>query len=291
MKLSNEAKVGLLVTLSFTLFISLVGILTKINVSQSGYKIRLYFTFLNDLGVGSAVKIGGGIKIGEVVTINQSGDKSEVVLWIKNEYKLTKSTSFAIFTTGIIGEKYINVIVPAVNINEGYLQDGDVKYGIDPASFDRMMQTFQSFFQDKEGGEVLADIFKNSDMFVQNLNEIVSDNKTDIKTTVVVARSTVENLSVETKELMRNVNIMARNVAQISEQNKTDINSTLKNLSESTATLNKLTYRIDNGKGTLGKLIHDEEIYNNLRDASIYAKDLFYDLKQDPSKLFFKSNR
>ncbi|MDA3901282.1 MAG: MlaD family protein [Spirochaetes bacterium] len=291
MKITTEAKVGMMITFSFTLFIVIVALLAQFNINRSGYHLRLYFSFLNDLKTGAAVKIGGGIQIGQVVEINQSQDKTVVKIWIDNEYKLSKSTSFAIFTTGVIGEKYVNVIVPAVTDNSGYLQDGDIKYGIDPASFDRMMQTFQSFLQDRDGGEILADIFMNSSKFVENMNEIVEDNKYDVKSSVVMAKSTIENLNVQTRELMYNVNKLAKNMSDISTDNKADIDSTLKNLSQTTTSLNKLVYRLENGRGTIGRLMYDEEIYNNLRDASIYARDLFYDLKQDPSKLFFKSSR
>ena len=112
MKLSNEARVGLMVTVSFTVFIVLVGLLAKFNISRSGYQLRVYFGFLNDLRKGAPVKIAGGIRIGQVVDIKQSGEKTEVTVWIENKYKLIKSTKFAIFTTGLIGEKYINVFVP-----------------------------------------------------------------------------------------------------------------------------------------------------------------------------------
>ncbi|MBN2436928.1 MAG: MCE family protein [Spirochaetes bacterium] len=291
MKITTEAKVGMMITFSFTLFIVIVALLAQYNINRSGYNIRLYFTFLNDLKVGSSVKIGGGIDIGHVVEINQSQDKTEVIIWIDNNYRLSKSTSFAIYTTGLIGEKYINVIVPAVPDDTGYLADGDIKYGIDPASFDRMMQTFQSFLRDQDGGEILADIFLNSSKFVENMNDIVEDNKYDVKSSVVMAKSTIENLNVQTRELMFNVNKLAKNMSDISTDNKADIDSTLKNLSQTTASLNKLVYRLESGRGTVGRLMYDEDIYNNLRDASIYARDLFYDLKQDPSKLFFKSSR
>lgn len=291
MKVSTEARVGLMIMVSFTLFIVIIGMLAKFNINRSGYNIRLYFTFLNDLNVGAPVKIGGGIKIGEVAQIRQSNEKTEVTIWIDNKYKLSKSTSFAIFTTGVIGEKYINVIVPALTENEGYLEDGDVKYGIDPASFDRMMQTFQSFLQDKSGGEILADIFTNSSKFVENVNDLVEDNKYDVKASVTMTKSTIENLSVQTRILMSHMNKLAKNMSDLSEENKADINITLKNLSETTTSLNKLMARMESGRGTVGRLMYDEEVYNNLRDASIYARDLFYDLKQDPSKLFFKSNR
>lgn len=291
MRLSTEAKVGMLITLSFTLFIVIIGTLAKININRSGYNITLYFTFLNDLNEGAAVKIGGGIKIGEVREIRQSNEKTEVILWIDNKYRLSRSTTFAIFTTGLIGEKYVNVIVPAISDNNGYLQDGDVKYGMDPASFDKMMQTFQSFLEGKDGGEVLAEIFRNSNSFVGNMNEIVEDNKYDVKSSVVMTKATIENLNRQTNLLMNHLNTLGKNVADLSEQNKDDINITLKNLSETSKSLNDITYRLDKGKGTIGRLLTDEEIYNNLRDASIYFRDLAYDLKQDPSRLFFKSNR
>lgn len=291
MRLSTEAKVGMLITISFTVFIVLIGALAKININQSGYKITLYFSFLNDLQEGSAVKIGGGIKIGEVREIRQSNEKTEVVIWIDNKYRLSRSTTFAIFTTGLIGEKYINVIVPAISDNTGYLQEGDVKYGIDPASFDKMMQTFQSFLQEKDGGEILAEIFRNSNSFVGNMNELVEDNKYDVKSSVVMTKATIENLNRQTDLLMNHLNRLGKNVADLSEQNKDDINITLKNLSETSKSLNDITYRLDKGRGTIGRLLTDEEIYNNLRDASIYFRDLAYDLKQDPSKLFFKTNR
>jgi phospholipid/cholesterol/gamma-HCH transport system substrate-binding protein len=291
MKVSAEAKVGFMVMIGFTLFIVMVGLLSDFNINRQGYKLHLYFTFLNDLNTGAPVKIGGGIKIGEVTEINQSGDKTEVVLWIENKYRLSKSSTFAIFTTGIIGEKYINVIVPAIIDNEGVLQDGDIKYGLDPASFDRMMQTFQSFLQDQDGGELLANIFSNSNAFVENLNALISENRDDVNGTVVLTKSTVENLSLQTRILMTHVNKIAKNMSELSEENKNNVNITLRNLSEISTSLNTLTKRMESGRGTVGRLMYDEEVYNNLRDASIYAKDLFYDLKQDPSKLFFKSNR
>ncbi len=291
MRISNEARVGLMVTVSFTLFIVLVGVLAKFNISQSGYHVRVYFSFLNDLSAGAPVKIAGGIKIGQVSEIRQSGSRTEVVVWIDNRYKLVKSTTFSIFTSGMIGEKYVNVIVPAIKDEKEFLKDGDIKYGIDPASFDQMMQTFQSFMQDKSGGEILADIFKNSNRFVDNLNKVVDENKYDIRKSVTLTRSTLATLSVESQMLMHQLNLLTKNMAQLSERNKEDIAITLKNLSEITSNLNTIVFRLEKGRGTMGKLIYDEEIYNNLRDASVSAKDLFNRLEKDPSLLLFRPKK
>ena len=289
MKLNEEAKVGLMITVSFTVFIIMMAMLAKINISRSGYTLRVYYSFLNDLRVGAPVKIAGGIKIGYVDTIRQSGEKTEVDLWIEKKYPLVKNTRFAIFTSGLIGEKYVNVFVPPSSDVEDFLADGDKVYGMDPASFDQMMMTFQSFMQDESGGQVLAEIFQNSKKFVGNLNKIADENRYDIRQSIISAKEMIANLNMQSQVMMGNVNRFSKNMADLSEQNKDDINITLRNLSETSTNLNKIVFRIEKGRGTLGRLLNEEDIYNNLRDASISAKDLFRQLKQDPSKLFFRT--
>ncbi len=291
MKLNNEAKVGLMITVAFTVFIAMIALLAKINVSQSGYNLRCYFGFLNGLAVSSPVKIAGGITVGHVEGIKQSGEKTEVTLWIDKKYSLLKTARFAIFTTGLIGEKYINVFIPpSVNVDDFY-QDGDKIYAIDPASFDQMMLTFQSFMQDESGGEILADIFQNSKKFVANLNNIADENRYDIRKAVLASKAMIVMLSTQTKILMNQLNKLTGNMAQLSEKNKEEISITLRNLSEITSSLNKIIFRLEKGRGTLGKLLVEEDIYQNLKDASISAKELFKSLKKDPSKLFFKQKQ
>ena len=291
MKISNEARVGLLVTASFTLCILMVALLANLNVSRSGYSIRVYYSFLNDLRAGAAVKIGGGINVGQVKEIIQANDKTEVVLWIENRYRIPKASTFAIFTTGVIGEKYINVIIPAVKIDDAVFEDGAIAYGIDPASFDKMMQTFQSFMQNKDGGEILAQIFQNSNRFVGSLNGMVDENRYDVKRSILMAKGMIAETSVQMNTLMTQLNMLTKNAADLSERNKEEISITLKNLSETTASLNKIIYRLESGRGTLGKLLTDEEVYNNIRDASVYAKDLFLQLQKDPSNLFYGTKK
>ncbi len=235
------------------------------------------------------MKIAGGIKIGYVESIRQSGEKTEITVWIEKKYTLVKSTKFAIFTSGLIGEKYINVFVPAAGDVEEFLADGDKVYGIDPASFDQMMMTFQSFMQDESGGQVLAEIFQNSKRFVGSLNSTVDENRPDVRQSIVSAKETIANLNQQTKVMMANINRFSQNMAELSDKNKDDINITLRNLSETSTNLNKIVFRIEKGRGTLGRLVNEEDIYNNLKDASIAAKDLFRQLKQDPSKLFFRT--
>jgi phospholipid/cholesterol/gamma-HCH transport system substrate-binding protein len=291
MKLSNEAKVGIMITFGFTVFIVLVALLAKFSISNSGYHLRLYFGFLNGLSMGSPVKIAGGIKIGQVDAIKQTGTQTEVTVWIDNKFTLIKTAKFAIFTTGLIGEKYINVFIPpSIKVND-FLNDGDKVYAIDPASFDQMMLTFQGFMQDQSGGEILADIFQNSKHFIENLNNIVDDNRFDIRKTVLSSKNTFSTLSKQIKIFMNELNVFTKNMASLSEKNKTEFSIVMRNLSELSRNLNKIVFRLEKGKGTLGKLLVEEDIYNNLKDASISAKDLFRSLSKDPTKIWSRKKR
>jgi len=291
MKLNNEARVGLLITLSFTVFIVIVGLLAKINVAQSGYSVSIYFGFLNDLSTGAPVKIAGGIDIGRVTAIKQSNEKTEVKIWIDNKFRLIREAKFAIFTKGLIGSKYINVFVPPSNNTDKFIEDGDIIYGIDPPSFDQMMLIFQGFMQDQSGGEMLAEIFQNSKKFVANLNKISNENRYDIRKTVLSARSTIFLFSQQVKLFMSQLNQFTSNMSTLSEKNKEDITIAVRNLSEISRDLNKIIHRLEQGRGSLGKLMTDEEIYYNIKDASKSAKELFRSLKQDPSKLLFRQKK
>ena len=291
MRLNNEAKVGLVITVSFTFFIIIIALLAQISVARSGYKIGVYFGFLNDLKVGAPVNIAGGIKIGQVTEIAQSGEKTEITVWIDNKFRLIKQTKFAIFTQGMIGSKYINVFVPPSSMSDEYLKDGDKVYGIDPASFDQMMLVFQGFMQDKNGGEILADIFLNSKEFVENLNTISRENRYDVRSSVLSAKASIILFSQQIRVFMNELNRFTANMSNLSEKNKEDITLTIRNLSEISSSLNKIIQRLEQGRGTLGKLMNDEEIYYNIKDASQSAKELFNNLKADPSKLFFKQKQ
>lgn len=288
MKFSNEAKVGFMIMLSFTIFIVFVALLARINVSQSGYNLRLYFGFLNGLSTGAPVRLAGGVKIGYVDSIVHSGEKTEVSIWIEKQYTLLKTARFAIFTTGLIGEKYINVFIPPSVSVDDFFVDGDKAYAIDPASFDQMMLSFQSFLQDENGSQLLAEIFMNTEKFVENLQNISEDNKDDIRASVVGLRAMIGLASEKISVIMNNINRLSSNMAYISDKNREDISVTMRNLSELSMNLNKIVFRLENGRGTLGKLLVEEEVYENLRDASSSAKELFRSLKQDPSKLFFR---
>ncbi|HRP70519.1 MAG TPA: MlaD family protein, partial [Turneriella sp.] len=255
--------VGIMTLVSLATFVALLAILGRWQMAGDGLKINLRFRFLNNLSTGAPVRISGGLPVGFVESIYQKDLKTYVQISLKKELlnKIPKraETVFAIYTTGLMGQKYINITVPDGKENEVYFQSGDEWVGIDPPSVDQMMMAFSSWFDGKNGGQVLAEIMKETETFLSNLNSIVNENRGDIRTTIKQARASFTSLSAQLDTLMQKLNILSKNFTDISNQNKQDIQIMLENMSKISRDLNLITQRINSGRGSVGKLIQDEE--------------------------------
>ncbi len=58
----------------------------------------------------------------------------------------------------------------------------------------------------------------------------------------------------------------------------------VKNLEKTLGKVDALMNDVQQGKGTLGKLMKDEAMYNNLTDASNELKELLADIKNNPKR-------
>lgn len=73
-------------------------------------------------------------------------------------------------------------------------------------------------------------------------------------------------------------------MAEITEESK----KLVLKIEEAVGGLNDVLARIKTGQGTLGKLVYDETVYQNISAVSGGLKELTEDLKRHPWKLFFR---
>ena len=90
----------------------------------SGYNIIAEFTNAEGVNIGSDVKISG-VKIGNVVDVklNKDNYNAVVVLKIPKEVLIPTDSIFKISTSGLIGNKFINVKLGA---DEDYFKNNEV---------------------------------------------------------------------------------------------------------------------------------------------------------------------
>ena len=101
----------------------------------------------------------------------------------------------------------------------------------------------------------------------KNLNAIISGNKANLDGTLA------------------NLNKATGNFATLSDSlNNAKIGEAFKKLEKSLANVDKIVNDVQSGKGTIGKLLKDDGMYNNLEGASLEMKQLLADFKQNPKR-------
>jgi phospholipid/cholesterol/gamma-HCH transport system substrate-binding protein len=79
----------------------------------------------------------------------------------------------------------------------------------------------------------------------------------------------------------------SKELAELSAQLKqADIGATVKSLNITLNNLNAVLADLEKGKGSMGKLLKDEALYNNLKGATQELEALLRDIKLHPKRYF-----
>ena len=82
-----------------------------------------------------------------------------------------------------------------------------------------------------------------------------------------------------------NFDMLTSNFAKLSDSlNNAGLGSTLASLQSTVVSLDNIMSRLDNGDGTLGKLMTDKELYSNLNSASRELDLLLQDFRLNPKR-------
>ena len=105
----------------------------------------------------------------------------------------------------------------------------------------------------------------------KDLDSIAVENKEDVRVIVTNLKQISSDLKTTLPELTYNLNEMSKNLNTILVENREGVKEATSNLSqalaslkESSEKLNLILGRIEKGEGTLGKLVKDEELYQNI---------------------------
>ncbi|HHJ64255.1 MAG TPA: MCE family protein [Aquifex aeolicus] len=105
----------------------------------------------------------------------------------------------------------------------------------------------------------------------EELRGIASENREDVRALIANLRSISDDLKGDLPLLVSNLNDLAENLSSVVSENRDDLRKTLANLSDITEKLRRSSQRLDNilhriesGKGTIGRLVTDEELYESV---------------------------
>lgn len=240
MRLTNEAKVGLLLFATLILTVVFAWLMGASNPFKRSVTFYVNYNFAGGIEVGSPVRVAG-IKVGKVEKINffvpdntfKAADTkpTEVLTPLRLRISIDKEAAegvrkdskFYINLAGIIGERYVEITPGSVSAAK--VAEGDVMRGIDPPRIDQLIS--QSF--DLAG----------------KIKEVIEENQGDITKSIKLLYELSSNVNKTLEQLDR------------SKMFKTDVGLLINNLIEITGDVKVLTAktRSEDGKKTI-ELLH-----------------------------------
>ncbi|MBC7429859.1 MAG: MCE family protein [Bacteriovorax sp.] len=268
----NEFKVGLLAiaTMAAVVFMSF-----KITSNQSGFgQYVQYKTIVKDAsGIfpKTPIKVAG-IAAGRITSIELQGNTALISFEILKQIQVTKNTKLRIKSVGFLGDKYIELYVgdsPEIMSKNDFI-DSEEAAG---------METLI-----KDASEVLVDV----KAIVKSLKDSVAPDGevSPIKKILADVQVLVENTKIATEAVKRmttgneeKINSLVENLESFSyelayqvdkgnpDSAMADIKQVLGNTKKITEDLSKIVADVKLGKGTMGKLLVEDEIADQVKDT------------------------
>ena len=186
-KVTNEAKTGILVLLSLAVFGALVLKVGNFSIFQKGYAVKCQLHYSAGVKKHAPVRLSG-VDVGEVKDIHiLYGDQTtvELILWLREGVKLRLDSKAYVTTLGLMGEKYIEI--KAGTTAAEYAKEGELIPGQDPIRLEELIETATKVATDI--GQMAKDISK----VANHVDTAITDNKPKLDNIFTNLEDTSEN--------------------------------------------------------------------------------------------------
>jgi phospholipid/cholesterol/gamma-HCH transport system substrate-binding protein len=307
MKISNETKVGALTAVAITLLILGFNFLKGKTLFKTGNFIYAKYTDTKGIMVSNGVFING-FQVGSVYDI-ENADKNlsaiVVAIKLKDNYNIP-ANSIASIKENPLGNASITI---ALGDAATYVKSGDTILTASNAGLlgDVMNKLGPVGDQIKATVGSLDAVLKNINTIFDpatknNLQEVIANINKTTASLVVSSASIQAMLNQQTGAIttsMNNVNSFTKNLADNNDKvtrmlgnvektteilSKADIDGTVAQLKNSIETLNTILGKMSSTDGSLGKLLNDKALYDNLTNTVRSANILMDDLRVHPKR-------
>lgn len=239
-----------------------------------------------------------GVKVGTVTGISLDPQRSDNVVLqftIKRQYRIPKDSEAKIFSDGFMGGKAIEILYGK---SSEYLEKGDTLRSVRGRDLMDMAGSELEFFKQKIS-QVTADLSRT----LNNLNLLMETNAQSIHGTMQHLDAMTGDLADLLDAEKQNLASAVENLTAFSEmlgQNAPRVDSMMGNLnristeladagfarelSETVGEMNLLLERIQEGDGTVGRLLNDPSLYESLNEVSDNLASLLANLEQYPGR-------
>ncbi len=292
MKISREVKTALLVISGVILFVLMYNFLMNQDLFSDEVEFYTEFDY-KALTLSSPVTINGN-NVGKIEDIKYDfkTEKTRVEFSVDPRLSFSKSSKVRLYETGIMGGNALAII----DSHEGEkAKKGDfIASEIQPGLVSTLKDNFSGLSTN------LDKTLRSADTLMVNLNGLVVDDSNEgLKATIAELNATLKsfkNLSYSVQKLIKdNDEKLAGTLesfqkasdgfAVLSEDlKKVELSKTISNFDETLTSVKALLENFNNDKGSLGKLLNDDTLYNNLEAVTKEMELLLLDIKLHPAR-------
>ena len=298
MKISSEAKVGITVLLAGLAAVVGFRFMSDVPILSQSQKVQTTFVRTDGLGTGSQVFVKG-VKVGSVSEVQlAASDSVQVTMRLDMSRPLPKGTIAYLTSLGLIEGKSI--------VLELGSSDENVEFGgtIEGVYVKSMLESLGS--RGEELGDDLSSTFTELNRFLEQLNQTLDeDAQTSLNETLESTSAATQQIASILDEKQGEINRAISSGSQMLGQldtlatdNRPRVDSLMVSLEENirelekirvelegaSAGLNEIIQKINSGQGTIGKIVNDPSLYNNLDSLSIELNELVKGINEDPGR-------
>lgn len=296
MRFTKEIKIGFLAIIGIMMSVFSYNYLKGINLFDKSRKFTISYEKVDGLSISNPVTMNG-FKIGKVQKINFNPNNTRELLvdiLIDNDVVFPKTSVAELYETGLIGGKAI-AIIPDYENDSTIAFDGDQLKGVIKPGLTELVNQILPQVQLQ-----IEAVMKNAEIVFKNINTLFDeDTKQELRSSIEDFSNLTKSLSETSNEISSLITNNSENISfAISDFKKASNN--IKSISESISSkevseissnlntlvnnLNSISKSLKDSEGTVGRLINDKSIYNNLENATEKLNILIEDIKLNPDR-------
>ena len=271
----REVKIGVFAVVMLGCLWGGIRFLSGIDIFSRNIPYYVAYPEISGIQTATPVTIQG-VKVGTVTAIGFDPSVSRDVvlqLTVRRSFRIPRDSKARIYSDGFMGGKAIAI---EMGDSPQLLSKGDTLVAAETRD---MLAAAGTELADVK--ERLTRVMDNLSVTLESVNAVLAAEKGSLRTAI----DNIGKFSTALGENSERFSSMIANLDRFSQQlTEADIDSLSLGLRTTLGELNRTVARINEGKGTVGRLMNDPRLYESLEMASANLAALLEDLKAHPKR-------
>ncbi len=296
--MKNEVKIGLTVLLAIIVAIVGFRFMRDVPIFRQTLEVSAVFDRGDGINRGSLVNLKG-VKIGSVSRVQLTPEnRVRVTMQLNEDLKIPEDSEAHLTSLGIVEGKSIVIhlgdadsyveyggVIEGIYIegvtevlgSKGEELAGDVSESL--SELNQFLRQLNATLDDDTRTSV-DQTLKNADATMRMISETLEKNQEEIDSAIKAASSTMKQLDTLATDNRPRVDSLLASL----EENVNELHRVRTELEEASGNLNEILDKVNRGEGTMGKLVNDPSLYENLDQLTKEMNELVKGINENPGR-------